>query len=245
MGMFLLISKLFSTLNCIKILENILLNSRGFMKDYKYIIKLITSIFIFLFISIFYSFINIKYIHLNSSIMYLINSLTILICLVLLYFKDIKKDIKDFKINTLSLSIKYYLIGLTIYFVYQLIISKAITNSIPTNEEMVRNLFKVNFLIAFISSCFIAPILEEILFRFTIFKSVNNKYIFLLASSILFSLFHVTNLQSIIQLFFLFSYLILSFTLSYILYKSKNICNSIIVHSLHNLFMVLLLFLGG
>ena len=91
----------------------------------------------------------------------------------------------------------------------------------------------------------VAPILEEILFRFTLFKCTKNKYIFLLTSSILFSLFHVTNLQSIVQIFFLCSYLILSFTLSYILYKSKNICNSILVHSIHNLFMALLLSLGG
>ena len=215
------------------------------MKNYKYIIKLVISIFIFLFISIFYSFINIKYIHLDSGIMYLLNSFTILIVLIFLYLKDILKDIKNFKLNTLSSSLKYYLIGLTIYFIYQLIISKSVTNTIPNNEEMVRTLFKTNFLIAFISSCILAPILEEILFRFTIFKCTNNKYIFLLSSSILFALFHVTNLQSIIQVFFLFSYLILSFTLTYTLYKSKNICNSIIIHSIHNLFMVLLLFIGA
>ena len=198
------------------------------MKDYKYIIKLISSIFIFLFISIFYSVINIKYTHLNSNVIYIINSFTILVSLTLLYFKEIKEDI-----------------SLTIYFIYQLIISKTITSNIPSNEEMVRNLFKANIFIAFVSSCFLAPILEEILFRFTLFKCTNNKYIFLLTSSILFSLFHVTNLQSIVQIFFLCSYLILSFTLSYILYKSKNICNSILVHSIHNLFMALLLFLGG
>lgn len=215
------------------------------MKDYKYIIKLISSIFIFLFISIFYSVINIKYTHLNSNVIYLINSFTILICLILVYFKEIKEDIKNFKLKNLSISLKYYIIGLTIYFIYQLIISKTITSNIPSNEEMVRNLFKSNIFIAFVSSCFLAPILEEILFRFTLFKCTNNKYIFLLTSSILFSLFHVTNLQSIVQIFFLCSYLILSFTLSYILYKSKNICNSILVHSIHNLFMALLLFLGG
>ena len=215
------------------------------MKDYKYIIKLISSIFIFLFISIFYSVINIKYTHLNSNVIYLINSFTILICLILVYFKEIKEDIKNFKLKNLSISLKYYIIGLTIYFIYQLIISKTITSNIPSNEEMVRNLFKANIFIAFISACFLAPILEEILFRFTLFKCTNNKYIFLLTSSILFSLFHVTNLQSIVQIFFLCSYLILSFTLSYILYKSKNICNSILVHSIHNLFMTLLLFLGG
>lgn len=215
------------------------------MKDYKYIIKLISSIFIFLFISIFYSVINIKYTHLNSNVIYLINSFTILICLILVYFKEIKEDIKNFKLKNLSISLKYYIIGLTIYFIYQLIISKTITSNIPSNEEMVRNLFKANIFIAFISACFLAPILEEILFRFTLFKCTNNKYIFLLTSSILFSLFHVTNLQSIVQIFFLCSYLILSFTLSYILYKSKNICNSILVHSIHNLFMALLLFLGG
>jgi len=215
------------------------------MKDYKYIIKLISSIFIFLFISIFYSVINIKYTHLNSNVIYLINSFTILICLILVYFKEIKEDIKNFKLKNLSISLKYYIIGLTIYFIYQLIISKTITSNIPSNEEMVRNLFKTNIFIAFVSSCFLAPILEEILFRFTLFKCTKNKYIFLLTSSILFSLFHVTNLQSIVQIFFLCSYLILSFTLSYILYKSKNICNSILVHSIHNLFMALLLFLGG
>jgi len=215
------------------------------MKDYKYIIKLISSIFIFLFISIFYSVINIKYTHLNSNVIYLINSFTILICLILVYFKEIKEDIKKFELKNLSISLKHYIIGLTIYFIYQLIISKTITSNIPSNEEMVRNLFKANIFIAFISACFLAPILEEILFRFTLFKCTNNKYIFLLTSSILFSLFHVTNLQSIVQIFFLCSYLILSFTLSYILYKSKNICNSILVHSIHNLFMALLLFLGG
>ena len=215
------------------------------MKDYKYIIKLISSIFIFLFISIFYSVINIKYTHLNSNVIYLINSFTILICLILVYFKEIKEDIKNFKLKNLSISLKYYIIGLTIYFIYQLIISKTITSNIPSNEEMVRNLFKANIFIAFVSACFLAPILEEILFRFTLFKCTKNKYIFLLTSSILFSLFHVTNLQSIVQIFFLCSYLILSFTLSYILYKSKNICNSILVHSIHNLFMALLLFLGG
>ena len=215
------------------------------MKDYKYIIKLISSIFIFLFISIFYSVTNIKYAHLNSSVIYIINSFTILVSLTLLYFKEIREDIKNFKLKNLSISLKYYIIGLTIYFIYQLIISKTITNNIPSNEEMVRNLFKSNIFIAFISACFLAPILEEILFRFTILKCTKNKYIFLLTSSILFSIFHVTNLQSIVQIFFLFSYLILSFTLSYILYKSKNICNSIIIHSIHNLFMALLLFLGG
>ena len=116
-------------------------------------------------------------------------------------------------------------------------------DNISNNEESLRLLLKNNIIIYSILLCIITPFLEEVVFRIEFKNIIKNKYIYIIITSLLFSLIHNISDTKLIELLYLIPYFILSCSLSLIYYKNNNIIYNTILHSLNNIitFIVVLI----
>ena len=118
-------------------------------------------------------------------IIFLIITLFALLKISKIEFKSIKKlSKKDYLTTIIIFSIFTALTLLSTY-----IINKFI--SIPLNEELVRKEFIKYPILSIISSCLITPIIEELLFRYN-FKDIKNKYLYIIITTLFFSLLHLS-----------------------------------------------------
>ncbi len=179
------------------------------------------------------------------------SDITFIIFLLSIYKKDIIKDFKNYfnkKIfNNIELSLKYWLVGVSIMYISNIIISLIIPNTISTNETLVREMInKYPIFMAFELSIY-APITEEIIFRKSIREYCNNKYLYIILTGLIFGGVHIiSSLTSPIYLLFLIPYSALGIALGALYYKSNNLFSTIVVHSIHNtISLILLLTVGG
>ena len=102
-------------------------------------------------------------------------------------------------------------------------------------SKMVVEALNNNYFLIFFLAVILGPIFEEIIFRGYLFKilkiRLNNFYAIIL-NSIFFGIIHF-ELSAIIPA------LILGISLSFIRLKTNNLVPSIIIHSLHNLFALI------
>ena len=168
--------------------------------------------------------------------------LVLLIYYILIYKKIIiqyyKKLNKKNILNTLIIWIIGFIIMLFANYIINYII---IPNGISNNELGNRNLLLEHKFTYSLLFCTIIPILEEISFRLEFKHNIKNKYIFLLVSSLTFSLIHIISTTSLIELLYIIPYLILGITFSYTYIKTNNLICSIIAHILHNTITVLII----
>ena len=127
-------------------------------------------------------------------------------------------------------------------FVTNLIYSFSNINS--TNEVIVESLIIKKPLISFFITGLFAPFYEEVLFRLNFRDVFNKKWTFIIVTGILFGSTHLLNASSINEIIFLIPYSIMGISLSYIYYDSDNIYTSIVIHSINNIFILLLLLIG-
>ena len=166
------------------------------------------------------------------------------IVLIGIYWPIIKDKWQDFKTNWrkyLPLMIKYWLVGFVLMLLTNTIIS-SITNNIALNEAENRTLFYSLPLFSIISTIFLAPICEELIFRGAFKNILRNKYVFCFFTAILFGLLHVAFQGDYI---FIIPYAALGFMLALAYYETDNIFVSISMHAWHNFLCILVLFLGG
>lgn len=146
-------------------------------------------------------------------------------------FKDIKKNHKKyFKDN-----FKYYLIGLAVMFISNAIIMFILNKEVASNESAIRDMLAVVPIYIYIASVIIAPALEELVFRHGIRTLINNKYVYIIISGLVFGGLHVvTSLSVLSDLAYLVPYCSLGIAFAYIYYKTKNIFVTIGLHTMHN-----------
>lgn len=123
----------------------------------------------------------------------------------------------------------YILIGIGISSIYNMIIFRlGLGNEVTTEFNIILNI---------ISSGIVGPIFEEFLFRYDLIRRLEkfntNKWIIIILSSIIFSLFH-TGITTIIYA------MIVGLINSYIYTKDKDIIKPIIIHIAGNIFVNLL-----
>lgn len=129
------------------------------------------------------------------------------------------------------------------------LIAYSINGGIAANENYIQESFTKNPIYIYVSAVFIAPFLEELVFRGGVYRIFKNKYAFIIFSGLLFGSLHVlpvmTNLK---ELFYLIPYSIPGCIFAYLLYDSKNIFVPMGIHFVHNGVLMLLQFivlLGG
>jgi len=153
-----------------------------------------------------------------------IYEILILTIIILVYFKEIEAQWKDYKKHIkeyLKNNIKYWFIALGLMCVSNLIIN-SIVQGIAQNEEQVRTLLGFFPVQTFILSVLLAPIIEELIFRFSIHKiCFKIKWLFIPVSGLVFGLFP--------GIMFAYAYV-----------KSNNIFVPISLHMIHNGILVTL-----
>ncbi len=164
--------------------------------------------------------------------------------LIFIYIKDFKKDIKDYIKNYnyyFDEGFKYWIIGLAIMTVTNLIISLVTPVEMATNEQVVRKLLTESPVYMFLAACLIAPIIEEIIFRKTFSDLFKSKWLYITMSGLVFGLLHVVaTFESFYELLYVIPYGALGASFAYLYYKTKNILSPIIMHAIHNTSLVLL-----
>lgn len=197
-----------------------------------------------LFPSLFTSFFSTD-IYSKKYMFYLLLSYILLtIYFIIIYKKDLKIYIKNFKYKNIITILIYWIIGFILTIISNYIINYLIIpNGLSNNETGNRDLLFNNKLIYSIILCIFIPILEEITFRLEFKKNIKNKKIFLLVSSITFALLHILSTTKLIELLYIIPYLILGITFSKIFIKTDNLISSVIAHILHNTTNVIILLL--
>jgi uncharacterized protein len=169
------------------------------------------------------------------------------IILVLLFYKTLKKDLHDFKINykdDITIGLKYWAYGILIMLIANNIIVKLL-GGMPTNEEENRELLRKMPLYSAVVMCFLGPISEEIMFRLNFKNDFNNSITFAVFSGLIFGAAHILASSNIAQIIYIIPYGALGFCFAMAYAKTNNIFTSISIHSLHNIITILFIILSG
>lgn len=211
-------------------------------------------IFIYFFISdIELAFLNIFNINLielptYTKVIYLIVWEIITICLIMIILnKKISNDIKNMRLNHkqyFKKYFKYWLISVAIMMISNLFINIIAKSGISSNEETLRQTFKISPIYIFFSSVIYAPLVEELVFRQSIKNIVPNKILFVLLSGLIFGGLHIiSGYSGPTDLLYLIPYCAPGFAFAYILADSDNIFISISLHLMHNGILIALQFM--
>lgn len=208
--------------------------------------KLIKTLFTYLFLTLILQMILMGIKDYQTPLIYstgmiIINTI-ILLAVSFLNRYEIKEMFYKFKENPTK-NLKKNLITWIIGFILMMIANYLIIIIIPeqtiTNEVLVREMYDKYLLASFISFIIIAPIVEEIVFRLS-FNNISNKYLYLISSSLVFSLLHALgSFSNLISIIYILPYLVLGISFGIIYYRSENIFASIIIHLLHNLVVLI------
>lgn len=205
---------------------------------------LITSAFSYDFISLF----GINYNNLSitaKSIYLLFYEISITIIIIYVYRKDIIPNSKKFIKNNITYFkkyIKYWFIMLILMMLSNLVIINFTSSNISENQETIIETLKFAPIYTFLVTVFVAPILEELVFRLS-FKKIfaHTKSLFIISSGLIFGAMHVLgSFNQLIDLLFIIPYSIPGFIFAYIYTKSNNICVPISIHFIHNGIMMCL-----
>ena len=165
------------------------------------------------------------------------------------YRKDLIVEFKRFFnrdfFKNIRLSFRYWFSGLVIMVISNYIIAIITNGTLAGNEEAVRGLIdKFPIYMAFQVMLY-APLTEEIIFRKSIGKVINNKLLFVIISGLVFGGLHViSSVSSLIDLVYLVPYCSLGFIFALLYSKTNNIFSTVIVHSFHNTLAFLLYLIG-
>lgn len=167
----------------------------------------------------------------------------LVILLWLIYRRDLKREFILFKDNFkkfIEKYTKYWLLGIVLMSVMNMIITYIVKSDIASNEEVVRSLIEKFPLYGLFSACIIAPFTEEIIFRKTFKDVIKNKYVLIITCGFIFGLIHVLGTyESISDFLYIFSYGIFGAIFAYIYYKTDTVFVPMFFHFIHNTLLVL------
>ena len=207
-------------------------------------IKGLSVIFIYFAFSFFRDFplelLHIKYDSLNifAKEVYNISLELFMITIIYLVFeKEITKAWKDLKKNHMkyfSGNFKYYLLGLLLMFGANALIN-VFGGGMSGNEESIRNQFSVAPIFTYVSAVFLAPILEECVFRLSFRSIFKNNFLFIVSSGLVFGGLHLlAGVDIHLLALYLISYCSFGVVFAYMLVKTNNIFVSTGFHLMHN-----------
>ena len=216
------------------------------------IIALLTYFMFSLFSSTIVSFLPIDINNLTTNGKFVVNILyeaVILFIIILILKETVINDFNIYKKNIKAYYteyIKYWFLALGLMYVSNFIIL-FFNNDIANNEQAVRQLFDSNPFLTFILASLLAPLLEELIFRLSIYKIIGkNKYLFIAISGLIFGLMHVLgNSNTLVEWLYIIPYSIPGWVFAYTLVKSNNIFVPISLHLTHNTFALILQFLAA
>ena len=163
--------------------------------------------------------------------------ITMLVIIYYTFEKEIKKAISDIKENHSKLfseNFKIYIIGITIMIFSNIIINN-LGGGISQNESAIRDEFKAFPIYTYISAVFLAPLLEEAIFRLGFKAMINNKILYIILSGLVFGSLHLIGMKlNILFPVYLVSYCSCGWAFAYMMEKTNNILVSTGFHFMHN-----------
>ena len=169
--------------------------------------------------------------------------LILVLILIVLYFKELKKEFKSFKKNwklNMDTAFKYWFIGLMIMCISNIAIGLITSLSTSSNEQAVQGLISSTPYLMLFTAGILAPIAEEITFRKGVSKIFKNKWVYATASGLIFGFLHVMGSSNPLEYLYIIPYGSLGFFFALTYYDTKSIYPSIIMHAIHNSALVLL-----
>lgn len=167
----------------------------------------------------------------------------LLVLLILIYFKDLKEELRLFKNNlkeNLDIGFKYWTIGIILMCVSNILINFLTPLSNSSNEEAVQTMISSAPYLMLLTAGIIAPIIEELTFRKGINQIIKSKWLFPIISGLIFGYLHVASSSNPLELLYIIPYGGLGFFLALSYSESKSIFTPISMHIMHNTLLVLI-----
>ena len=208
------------------------------------ILIVIFAIIIFFAFSLFktapFNLLHINYANLSTTFkeIYSISIEIIIIAIIILLFKkQYKNALIDLKQNHLKYfkeNFKYYLMGVIAMMSANYLIA-FLGGEMSNNETEIRDMFNTFPLYTYISAVFLAPLLEESVFRLSFRNIFKNKWLFIIASGLIFASLHLLGtLNNPLIFLHLIAYSGCGIAFAYIMAKTNNIFVSMGFHFMHN-----------
>lgn len=156
--------------------------------------------------------------------------------------EEFKKFIKKFKTNFLYIIIAFFSL-LFILYILGLIFDFFGYESNPENQKEIENMYKYYKIHVIIASVFLAPLVEEIVYRKSVFGLINHK-IKIFLSGFIFGLIHIISDPNLYtnfsyEIWNLIPYIVPGIVLAYTYYKSDNLLNTILIHMIYNVLAII------
>lgn len=193
-----------------------------------------------------------KYYTTSSSICNLTIYILLFFLFVTLYRKSFKDDFNELQNNSGKIA-KYiplgFLLAFSLQMIFSIFTSPLLKDRVSENQQQINAILfssSSNGIMMIIAAVIFGPVVEEIIFRKSIFKIIPNDYIAIAISSILFGLIHtITSGYNFTQLILhTIPYSACGVGLGYAYFKSnRNIYVPITIHMLMNCFSTIVLIL--
>lgn len=173
--------------------------------------------------------------------------LSFMFILFLLYRKTLLKDITlyiKYFIKNISTGTKYWIIGLCIMMLSNIIISYYFPGG-SANEEAVQNIIKQVPIYMVFSTIIYAPFVEELIFRKSIRDIIDNDYLYIIISGLTFGFVHTLAGSTLQELIYIIPYGALGSCFAIMHVKTKNIYTSMTFHMIHNAIVVFISIAGN
>jgi len=171
--------------------------------------------------------------------------LAAILCLV--FYKSLKNDIDDIKKNHMeyfSKYFKFYLLGLLLMMIGNMIAMFGTGSNASGNQTDILNTFQISPIYIFVMGVICAPIIEEFIFRKAIRNIIPHKILYIVLSGLIFGGCHlIGNMNSWLDLLYLLGYCPLGFVFAYIYANTNNILVSMGLHFMHNGILIALQFI--
>ena len=159
------------------------------------------------------------------------------ICFSFMYFKKFKDDIKRLSKKHFIIVLIVSILAVILNFIMTSVLSSL--NVSFDNQNLVADLLNIYTAPMLIYVIFLAPVIEELVFRYSLGSIIKNNVIFVIISSILFGIIHGLGLS-------IFIYIILGLVFSLIYIKTdKNLFSSTLAHIINNLIVTIMMFILG
>lgn len=172
------------------------------------------------------------------------SNIVLLLILVLIFFKDLKREWKIFKEKlgeNLDIGFRYWFLGLIGMMVSNIIITFVFKGGQAGNEETVQTMITALPWLMLIDAGLLAPIIEEIVFRKTFKDAFKNKWVFVFTSGVFFGLLHIIgNVTTWTDILFIVPYSCLGISFALCYQKTNSIYTPIFMHMFHNTALTLL-----
>lgn len=182
---------------------------------------------------------------------FLIDLINTVIALMILH-KFFKRQLDDFFKNKVNILIAGCIVGLFMNYlangIGSAIVNLFVSTSKSVNQQQVESLAKNIPVLMFITTGFLAPISEELIFRGIIFTGIRkyNRVLAYLGSGFIFGFIHVMTsvfAGNVVEMVQMIPYMLSGFVFAYIYESQNNICASILTHMTNNIISLLIILL--